>query len=315
MEGEVIKTKIDGRFVVYGAFGNGENCTGVVERIDEPEEGGIFTKYYGCNYFFKGYPNSGVIREISVAKKALKYGFRLVEDKGMRFFLGFMAFFFFFFSKKLKAKIILSLADYILSVSYHNLEEFVLLPIKYCVSVKEFGRAITDLFNKHKKNEDIYERIRRVIELGRNIVCMILEYDYAYKARWQDVFQYIDKGNVKKNVKKEVLRILRIMIDREVKPEVGVNGMVYKWNNIISVLKVCFLFRPVRNITKELLLDIDFDKIKPDEADFYYVCDRDDYNYSGLNRDERMKIAKELDEKVGNKRPKITFVNKKEDLK
>ena len=69
-------------------------------------------------------------------------------------------------------------------------------------------------------------------------------------------------------------------------------------------------FKKLRTIIVQVLLELDYDKIKFDEDDLYYALDRKDYLYCGISHKERMKMSKEMDIKMKNKRPKVIFKEK-----
>ena len=107
--------------VVYGAFGLGspKDCTGIVENIIEPKEGGVFTKYVGCNYLYKGYPNRDIIEDLTLPKANIK---EFVSSS----------------SKQLSGKqSAITLCDKFLNSSYTILKKLKLPPKKYCVGVGE----------------------------------------------------------------------------------------------------------------------------------------------------------------------------------
>jgi hypothetical protein len=81
--------------------------------------------------------------------------------------------------------------------------------------------------------------------------------------------------------------------------------MTNKWRGLKKIVMIGLMFKSLRNIIIQALLEIDLEKIKPDEADFYYVCDRVDYMYGGLTHEQRMLMSLGLDKKVNNNRPTI----------
>lgn len=270
--------------LVYGAFGNGpaERCTGIVEKRTYNKEG-KFTKYLGCNYLFKGFPDVNVIDRIAVPKKMIARGFTLLNQKIIQFLLFFPALIFLILPRKQKRKISKLLLDCFSDVSYTAIKKFILPENDYKRPVKEFHRAVSGIANKRLANT----------------LSMCIEYDYAYLARFQDAFQYLNK---KKNLKNEFFRIVDILIERDTPCKA-------KWIAMKKTLKIAWLFKDFREPLKKFLSELNIEEITPDESDFYYVCDRDDYNYGGYTHEERMKIKEQLDKKVDNKLPKITFRN------
>ncbi len=299
-DGLMVK-EINALNIVWGAFGFGTECTGIVENITEPETGGIFTKYLGCNYLFKGYPNMRMVEAIAIPKKIISKLPVLISEKSVKFFLGMIFLFYLILPKRIKKQIVINFWNYFLDIAYISLAKIVLLENKYCLSVKEIYRASEVLFQKIK-GEEMLLRVRKT----RDIVCMILEYDYAYRARLQDVLPYLDKEGLKKNPRYELGRIFDILIGRE-----NDIRMQADWRGLKMIILNALRIGALRNFIVELLTEINLDMIKPDEADWYYVLDRHDYWYGGISHKERMEQKKELDIKVGNRLPKVIFKEKK----
>jgi hypothetical protein len=288
--------------IVVGAFGNGppERCVGIVEKVEAPKSGGIFTKYMGCNYLFKGYPDVRIVDSVYAAKRIFSGTSLLISEKWIRFLLSIPVFIFLLLPKKIKMKILIPFWDYFLNIGYQPMRRYILPQNRYSKSIAELNRAVNSLFKKIK-DPVMASRIKRT----GDIICMSLEYDYTYRARFQDFFPCLDKEALKKNPIKEMNRLLDIFWEREI-------GIRRKLKGAIRFLKILMKHRRFRNFVVKLLLEIDLEKIKFDKDDWYYVLDRTDYNYGGLSHEERMKISEKMDKEAKNKRPKIKF-KKEED--
>jgi len=288
--------------VVIGAFGTEPDCIGIVEKIDNTTNG-IFTRYLGCNYVFKGHPYIVIVEAIGVPKKILSGFFVLLSSRIIMVFLGLNAFLFMLLPKFLKREILVYFWEYFLNVSYKALERWVLPFEKYCIAAKEVYRAM-DAIAKKIPGEEMRKRVERTIP----VVCMMLEYDFAYRARFQDVLPYLDKRKLRDNPLKEIRRILSILTTREV------GGMAPKWKKagkLLSFLKFVF-GKEFEKWSIKFFNELNLDKIKTDEADWYYSLKRKDYNYGGLSYEDRLKIKNELDRKVGNKQINIKIVSPEE---
>ncbi len=288
--------------IVYGAFGNGEpeKCVGIVEDIPKPDTGGIFTKYIGCNYLFKGYPDTRVVSAISALKRILSNGLLLLRERIIQIFLVFPVLIFLLLPKSFKKHVFCLLVDYFISIARATFEQYFLSVERYCVSAKAIWIAFEKTINWYF---DEGTQMRKRVEYLREIICVLWEYDYAYRARGQDVFPKLNKEALKENPVKELNRIIDFLIVREV----GSTGMKHKFGMLKNVIWFVMRFKELREPIVSFFSLLDLEKIKPDEADWYYVLDRSDYNYGGLTHEERMKIKPELDKKVNNKLPKIIF--------
>jgi len=304
-EEKIIRKDIKEIPLVIGAFGASEGCTGIVERVDTPPTGGIFTKYIGCNYLYKGYPDVRIIEYIYPSKRVIAGLFYLVHNKPVRFLLGITYLFYLLLPRQMKRKVIIGLLDYILGIThwveYKN--PYALPTESYCPAVKEFHRVLELLLQDIKDNE-LLSRLGKI----KDIPLMFVQMDTAYHFRFQDIIPEFDKEVLKKNPIKEIGRVLDIFIEREAVD--GDNGMVTKWQGLKKIAMFALHFKKIRKIIVKALLEMDLDKIKMDEADFYFVCDRNDYQYCGIPYEERMRMAAAMDTKMGNKRPKIVFQQK-----
>ena len=142
-------------------------------------------------------------------------------------------------------------------------------------------------------------------ELWEFLVCVMdfawlfIESDNAYRFRIQDVIPLVNKEAVKQDVVREVDRILSILIERE-NPSCGIK---YKWQ-AIKKLGIPFLRfnKDMREFTKEFLLELNFDKIKMDEHDYYFSRRRHTYMFEGKPTHERIKEAYKMDKEKGHVR-------------
>jgi hypothetical protein len=304
-EEKIIRKDIKDIPLVIGAFGASEGCTGIVERVDTPPTGGVFTKYIGCNYLYKGYPDVRIIEYIYPSKRVIAGLFPLVQNKPVRFLFGIAYLFYLLLPRQIKRKVIIGLLDYILGIThwieYKN--PYALPTESYCPAVKELHR-VSELLLQDIKDNELLSRLRKV----RDIFCMMIQMDTAYHFRFQDIIPEFDKEALKKNPIKEIERVLDIFIEREAVD--GENQMTIKWQGLKKIVMFALHFKKIRKIIVRVLLEMDSDKIKFDEADFYFVCDRKDYQYCGIPYEERMRMAAAMDKKVGNKRPKIVFQQK-----
>ncbi len=132
--------------VVIGAFGNTEGCNGIVEKVETPESGGIFTKYVGCNYLYKGYPEVIILDYIYASKKIFSGLTALFLNKYLRVILGFTGLMALIFKKK----VIIPIMDYFLNIAYwiEYKYQYALPKEKYCVFVRELYDVSEKILNK-----------------------------------------------------------------------------------------------------------------------------------------------------------------------
>jgi len=295
--------------VVKGAFGyaHGKNLVGAVEKVLIPSQGGIFTKYLGCNYWYKGYPEEAVLDYIYPAKRVINGLFLLFSNKAIRILGAIVLFVFFLFPKRLKKQAIIGILDYILAIT-HTVEwkhPFALPTKKYCLCAKEIYRVSEELLLGGIKDQDLLLRYRKI----RDIICMILEMDYAYRARFQDIIPEFNKKNLLKSPIEEFEKVFRIFIQREA---IDGNAMLPKWRGLKRIVLTLLRVPKIRKLFVKAIFLTDFSQIMRDEADWYFALDRIDYEYGGVPYYERLRIKDELDKKMGNHHYNIDLLNAKE---
>lgn len=108
-------------------------------------------------------------------------------------------------------------------------------------------------------------------EKVRDIICMILEFDSAYRYRFQDVFGEISKGGFL-----EVFSAFETLEEREFYQE-GENNMAKKWRKIKYLVFLAWFLPSVRKFFRTL----NYEAIKMDEADLFWAKRNTTYDWGG----------------------------------
>lgn len=130
-----------------------------------------------------------------------------------------------------------------------------------------------------------------------NLTVMIFDTDMAYRTRGQDLFGEVDKIALFINIRKEILRVFKLCMSREVpeysdeshKSQLGKMKMVYKG------LKLATLIPPYRKFIFDIFREIDTEQMKFDVNDRYWLANKYDYNFEGKSYEERMSWKEEED--------------------
>jgi len=157
---------------------------------------------------------------------------------------------------------------------------------RYSQFVQELHRAFSVSWN------DESERISELRKMLRDIECMILEFDNAYRFRAQDLIPEINKHNLRKNPVKEINRLLDIWIEREVKEEVKDS-----WRLLKLFTSYYLRFdKELLNLFVRVLLELDIEKCRLTTEDKYFSVPRKDYNFAFMANptDEDKKIIKKV---------------------
>ena len=300
--------------VIAGAFGDMVDCDGIVKQRIFPPEGGQLTEMWGSSFYFKGYPEKHVVEGAGLAKAMMSQIPReiVVKQWPWKLFLAFL----FIFARR---TFIHSLHVWFKIMHGHTVLKFNIPTQRYNNAVRELKRAGDETVKKMLDNmgnkKDVpyswaytnllypreYQK-RSPREFWEFIVCVLdfawlfIESDNAYRFRVQDVLPLLNKDNVKKNAVKEINRLLNILIERE-NP---VCGIKYKWI-AIKKLAIPFLYlsRNARNFAREFLLELNLDKIKMDENDYYFSLRRHTFMFRGIPTHKRIEEAYKIDQEKG----------------
>lgn len=142
---------------------------------------------------------------------------------------------------------------------------------------------------------ELYRTIKD--EKIRNIICPIVEYDCAYKYRAQDILAELNKELFFKSPRKEVCRLIDILIKREHDEDIA-GSQKSKWQHIKLGINMALIFS--RKFKKQLIdfvWDLDIEAIKPNVADKYWMTSPaydESYDFMGLNSQERKKLHENI---------------------
>ena len=220
-----------------------------LKQVVLPKEGGILTYYEGGEHPRKGFPHNDTLERVDEIKKFFKgLAFGFIGFRGRIILLVFLL----LFRKRLTKSIRTLLSEVQGIFMFHLLK-----PERYCICVREVYQAIPD--------------DTRV----RDILCMVLEFDDAYRYRFQDIVGELNKNSFARNPIKELDRLLFLAYTRE--SDVRLQRT---WKNMRQLLFCSFFFRDIRNQIIEFFRRIDPEKVKMDEADRYQASFKDGYKWN-----------------------------------
>ena len=268
---------VEQKKILLGAYGfSGNECNGVVEKPIRPDSGGIYLKLAGCNYLWKGDPKLHVHSAITASKKIFTVLSAVMSDRMTQFLFAFLFVF--------RRKFLLKLCREVLDLIYRPFFVYRLKPEKYCVSVRELRRAIEAVKIPDEFQEDVNKT--------RDVVAMNLETDVAYRFPFQDILPKIDKERFRENPAKEIKRVSDIFVER--------GSIEDNWRKFEKLLVLLMRFsKKARNLAIEFISELDMDKIKLDEADWFFCLNRPNYKFRGVSKEERLKIRDEIYEREG----------------
>lgn len=234
-----------------------------LQKVEFPDSGGVLTWMDGQYFPYKGYPLFDFVDKIDQIKKinrAMLSGlYHQIKDKPKIAYLTLLPAIWL-------AKDLLRSWIY---VFYRMIDRFKIKSVRYSDSVREIHRA----FSVARPDENYRDTDFRI--MLRDLLCMIIEFDNAYRFRLQDILSEMDKDSLQKHPVQELIRLLVIMNSREKTQEIRDT-----WTLLRYVIRWYLIFdRRLTQTLKYALLQLDLDKIRLSTGDKTYCIPRQDYTF------------------------------------
>lgn len=236
--------------------------THALEKVEFPPTGGVLTYMSDYEHPYKGFPFSEFVEKIDIVKKiqrsVLSSLFHSLKNRRLSLIP-------LIFAPWLINVLVKSFTD-----SFHRLiDRFKIKTERYSDAMRELHRAFSFEF----ADEDVETRENRF--KIRDIMCMFLEFDNAYRFRFQDIIVELDKIALRKNPSKELLRLFNLMSSREQTQEIKDT-----WKLVKYFLPVYLRFnKPLRQNIIEIFTRLDLEKVKLSVEDEYFSSKRLDYKF------------------------------------
>lgn len=232
----------------------------VLQRVEFPEKGGIMTYMEGHKEPYQGFPFFEFVEKIDLLKKIVRSGlsgmYHSLKKRNRLWFLTLIPSVWFF-----KTFVYSSIYT-----AYRIVERFKIRRKRYSPSMRELHRA----FSKEQGETPWDRELRLMI---RDILCMVLEFDNAYRFRFQDIVMEMDKKRLKRRPIKELNRLLDIMSGREKEQTVKDSWKLLK----LFVSIYLRIDRKMRKLLVNVLLELDLKEIELTKEDKHYCRPRKDY--------------------------------------
>lgn len=252
-------------------------------------EHGILTYLKGVKYPLKGMINDLLFNDLDSVKKYIKNWLKFFGSKPMVYVTPIL---FILFGKRLLKKWIELTSDYL---AHHLLRHFMLAEnmskparelLRTCLAVYEPDYVFTPDHPKWLTHAEILIKS----------VALMLNSDPAYKYRFMDIIQLLDREALKTNPSKEIKRLFSILSERD-----GQRN----WDDISRLLStVLWINKSIRNQVVEIGTKLDLNEFMFDEADLYACLinspapNTPEYDILGLAHEERQKLWDRLNENV-----------------
>jgi hypothetical protein len=237
-----------------------------IERVEFPQEGGMLSFLEGCEYPKKGFACSETVENVDEVKKqamSIVRGIeRIVGGSKLKTLLLYILF------KRQIKEMIYAFTGTLFAI----IRRYRSKPILYCDCVREIYRVfnIFILIERDEKKQEFLEQLR-------DIVCMVLEFDDAYRYRFQDIYPEIDYKAIKEDPIKEIRRVGEIFIEREEN-----SSMKKKWEMFNKFIGLIRFKKDMKLFVERFITEIDMDKIKMDEADSFHCQIKEGYMWTNL---------------------------------
>lgn len=231
-----------------------------IEKVGLGKDGGLRMYLYGAKEPIRMYPDANVVFVTAIYKRFIPLiGVNLAKMGWIKRVIVVLAI-------KFNFNLLPQWFEYVFSMG-----DFLLKDENYSQPVKEVRRVL--------KN--------RIEENLLNAITLILEYDSAYRYRFQDVFPLLDKTALKKNPADEIIRILTILENRDNWNQVDKDN---KWTKFKKLIRLLFFLSPkTKKLIIDILTEINADEIKFSKEDLYWVNQNKGYPYRGMTIEERLK--------------------------
>ena len=304
-------------YVIFGIFGELPNCDGIAQELIntpeklkkyglDPEEGGTFIKLMGCSYLYRGDPATEKVKGIEQAKSNVSVLPRNIIGKSTVLSLAF-AFLYFFYPRRFWNYICIFAEEIrTKTMVIHDIPSE-----RYNAPAKEIWRAMDVILKKRFDipqdkdllNETDWGKMRKnpipyaLMKLTA-FFCLFIELDGAYRFPTQDMFGELKKNNLtRKSGCKEAIRILGILLERNAN-----EGTSQKFLFVKRVLNLALIINPrMGRIIHEFLMELNIDKVKLNDADWYFCLRRTSYNYKGQKLDQRLRELHIIDKEKNHK--------------
>ena len=229
-------------------------------KVEMPPDGGILTYMGNMEHPYKGFPYFDMVDRLDLLKKIGRAAISGVYHS----FKGW---------KRVKLLFLLPVIRQVVWIGiytyYRFIERFKIKSLIYCPALRELHRT----FSIRNPNESVKEEEARF--MLRDLVCMVLEFDNAYRFRFQDLIVELDKKELREKPIKELNRLFQIGQKREKTQEIRDTWTLIR----LGIRFYLRLDKKMLRMIQNALLELDLKKCELDEGDKSYCKPRKDYTF------------------------------------
>lgn len=236
-------------------------------KVELPSEGGVLTFMEHYEYPYRGFPYMEFVDKSDTIKK-------LIRGSLSGLYHSF---------KKNKWKLFLALPAVLIFrellwagvyTFYLTIERLKIKSFRYSKAIRELYRAFSIPRNDPKTMEFRF--------MLRDVLCMILEFDNAYRFRFQDIICELNKEQLKKNPIKELNRLLKDASGREKDQKISDTWKLVRMFNSFYLR----FDRQLKKLIVDVLLNLNLEELKftPEDTTFWGV--RKDYVFRNIDKQD-----------------------------
>lgn len=255
----------------------------IVKHLDFRRDTGILVYYEGAEYPKKGGAEPEAMFAINIMKKIIVHPTRLILN--WEFYPTILLFL--LKTRQGKAQFLNKILKVYNEISRRAIEG-VLIKRYYMTPT---AKAIDILVYKTLINIGVDEKVAN--NFARYFACL-LEFDDAYRYRFQDTMSEVNKDQLYTNPAKEFIRILKIYQSRDI------DVISSKMAILEPAIKILFKFKWFVKAFMPVLKEINISDMQYDVTDIYWTNMRSDYKYRGMTYEERVKEVNTFPKRVKN---------------
>lgn len=253
------------------------NTFPIAEDVKYPPEGGIYVYYKGMPFPKKGFPYPEAVWHNDILKRVTLTIAKTFANKYMLVPLSLIVLMPWFMKKSILEGV---LSNFVRIGEWLFMGDF-LKADRYSNPARGLRKMLTDMC--------MYLHLdQRTVEFFPLIVSNMLEYDDAYRYRFQDLMTEASRQALMERPLREVLRIIKIGKEREQVPLVQATMKAVYALVLVGLMhpkiKRAFKFS-IRNLSPK-----EFKWMQLDNADRYHVLRQGGYNFLGRTDKERRNI-------------------------
>ena len=276
------------------------------EKVEYPAEGGMLCYYKIFMFPTKGVPAGPAVHLITVIKKIILGSITIATNSPFRYLLALLL----LLPKKTKQRALFFALREFFKIADWTFDRWNLERKGMCIMCRELHEKVSLYIEENFTGE-----AKELCDKALLCFCMILEYDSAYRYRFQDLAMELNKENLKKDIYKELERIVKEEMKRE---RIGGIDVAEKISPFMRIIKLLLWFK--KDIAKTIIeivdrLDLtgvswndlnasDFPKLPPqgtvqrigrDHADWYHCLNTPTYDFGHRNLGERFALRRKID--------------------